>query len=496
VTPENPPAQPSDEALLLDLLQGELAPEARAALEARLECEPALAAALAGWRRLQQAERTAFEPARPDGAWQVDAARVAARVRAAGRTAARRPARGRAARARGWARILAWSVAAHVVALAILALVLRGREEVASDRVASIRLDEDFAYREAPPDYDSRAGALTYRNLVQHDLGRLGDELALVEQEDLGDLPLDTPLSEAQGSGLRGSGAQDYPAGVIVPMTRRQTPGLKRRRLELLGFDARGTLKAVDRGLRFLEARQDPGDGSFPPGPGRSRVTETAVATLAFLGDGYTSEGHKPRDAVVRRSVAWLRRQTFPGEADPARGAGAGHLAVHDPHVLAPLGIALCEDYMLSYGALTPQGLEQRAVEIGRLAEGVRAALASEAVQGTERTWLLWALDASRRAGLVRESPEERSAFRGWVARASADADPVARGPEDALIAGTALLYAERGTSKPRFTHWSRQNGEGLVARLDDPRGGVRSAHPVGDTARVLLALQVAYRTY
>ena len=64
-----------------------------------------------------------------------------------------------------------------------------------------------------------------------------------------------------------------------------------------------------------------------------------------------------------------------------------------------------------------------------------------------------------------------------------------------ALSAGTALLFSERGTQKPRFLEWSRSNAERLVTRLD-PTGRARTGDAVGDTALILLALQVTYRTY
>ena len=74
-------------------------------------------------------------------------------------------------------------------------------------------------------------------------------------------------------------------------------------------------------------------------------------------------------------------------------------------------------------------------------------------------------------------------------------ATPNPTSPLSVLSVGTALLFAERGAEKPRFLAWSRANALELAARLG-PQGHVRIGDEVGDTALVLLGLQVAYRTY
>ena len=123
-----------------------------------------------------------------------------------------------------------------------------------------------------------------------------------------------------------------------VDMSVRTRDDLKRGRLQLLGIDADGTLKAVGRGLRALATRQQT-DGSFAAGGGRSDVGQTALALLPFLGEGHGSRttGSEGRD-VVAPGIAWIRRQLFPGGEPRAIEA-------------ADLGIALkalSEDYMLS----------------------------------------------------------------------------------------------------------------------------------------------------
>ena len=163
---------------------------------------------------------------------------------------------------------------------------------------------------------------------------------------------------------------------------------------------------------------------------------------------------------------------------------------------IGPLGVALAEDYMLSYGSLTTGAVAQRRDEIERVAAEARRRLGADAqMDPLERTWLVWALDAAQRAGASASPIHDRAVFDGWVA---STADPLAGDasiPEQALAVGSALLYAERGADKPGFKRWSRANAAKLLGRLK-PTGEAREGDPVGDTALVLLALQVSYRTY
>jgi hypothetical protein len=284
----------------------------------------------------------------------------------------------------------------------------------------------------------------------------------------------------------------DHPVDVVVPMSRRRLTALKRRRLDLLGFNADGTLLAVERGLRFLSGEQARGaDGSFEPGGGRSRLEQTSLATLAFLSNGHSSadRGRNPGGTSVARAVGWMRERLFggPGAAtDPGRSS----------QEIGAAALALCEDYMLAYGWLSPAEAQARAGEIARLATRLREVLA-DGVRGAadEAPWGTWALDAAARAGVIQRAPDEGARFETWVARAAEDGVGSQATPLGALAVGTALLYEERGAAKPRFLAWSRSNAQALVDRLG-PTGRVLDGDSVGDTALVLLALQVAWRTY
>jgi len=490
---------------LVDELQGALDDGEGAALEARLAADPRLAAERASLHALAGAEREVFETAAQHAAAEADAPRLAAWVRSRvlaeetehARAARRTPARRTPAR-RGWARVLAWSVAAHVVLLGVLAFLLAGEAPqttgLRSARVALDGLDEgeDGLIADgygAGRDLADTALALRYDRIAWDDhQDALGDRLALAEPGSR-DLREDLERFDEEAAGSEAPQAWEglsHPVGVLVAMSRRTKPELKRRRLQLLGFNAKGTLKAVDRGLRFL-GRQQTTVGAFRAA-GEPSVDATALVLLAFLGNGHTSRGHGERDGVVRKGVAWLRARLFddahPDALTSARPAGVGAATM-----------ALCEDYMLSYGDLPPRSAQHRARELAALAAAARERLKHE--KGDERTWDVWALDATARAGIVTTSALDEKVFQAWVATASAAAPAAGSmaGSMASLRQGTALLFAERGASKPRFLDWSRANAEPLVRRLY-PTGQARSGDPVRETATILLALQVSYRTY
>ncbi len=375
----------------------------------------------------------------------------------------------------------------------MLAFLLGG--EVSRDegpRTAHVALDrETEAWTESGRDAVDTALAFRYERIAWNDHGdALRDRLALAES-DSEDLREDLDRFEEEDPGATEPRAWDgpsHPIGVVVAMSRRTKPELKRRRLQLLGFNAQGTLKAVDRGLRFLGHQQTP-SGAFRAA-GKPSVEATSVVLLAYLGSGHTSRGPGARDGVVRKGVAWLRGRLFP---EP-RGAGAAAPA-DDAGDLGAATVALCEDYMLSYGDLPPRAAERRAKELAGLASAARARLGHE--QGMERTWDVWALDATARAGIVTASALDEQVFQAWVRAAAAI--PASSAAGEGTMAtwrrGTALLFAERGARKPRFLDWSRANAARLVRRLR-PTGEAREGDPVRETATILLALQVAYRTY
>lgn len=148
---------------------------------------------------------------------------------------------------------------------------------------------------------------------------------------------------------------------------------------------------------------------------------------------------------------------------------------------------------MLSYGWLSPDAAERRAREISELAVRLQDRAATPAADPVEHPWAVWGLDAAARIGVVANTDTNLRAFRRWVESASGATPTVSA--MSFLSVGTALLYAERGAEKPRFLQWSKANAKQLAAKLGR-HGYVRSEDPIGDTALVLLGLQVAYRTY
>jgi hypothetical protein len=485
--PESPEPAPRDDLeAVFDLLQGELGADEAAHLRDRVEREPALAEAHRSTERLLAAERRAFEPDAQREALEADASRLAAWIRstaAASESAARDRWAGSPARQRGWARVLAFSVALHVLVLGVIAFLTRGTPRPDEERVAHVSLEAP-EYREGEPDLTANELAFRYQGLALEDPSDMPDRLVLGEQETLADLLPETDVP------LRARRPLDHPVGVVKPMTHRRLPALKRRRLNLLGFDANGTLNAVARGLRYLAGAQEK-DGSMPAGGGRGRVEQTSLALLAFMADGHCSRDKRQsvNGRVVARGVRWLRGTLFPN-------GNGGRFDERTANELSLATVVLCEDYMLSYGWLSPATTQERANEIARLTSAVRAREPESAMAAVEGPWSVWALDAAARAGVIVPDLEDQQVFAAWVSDAVAlETAPGVASPLSVLAVGTALLFEERGAEKPRFTAWGQAHGEALVARLDRS-GKARTGDPVGDTALILLGLQVAYRTY
>ena len=504
--PQDP--RPLDPDAVLDALLGGLSPEEAAAQADRLAAaSPAERAEIertrAAWQRLLEAERRVFEPA-PDGGR--EARRVAAwirdRVQGEENRAARARGRTPVRRGRqGWARLLAWSVGVHVVVLGILAFVLTSERPVAEEQGAHIALSEGLGFVDDELDPVESELARAYTQVEWRDVSRIADELVLREQETWTQEPWSEELPEAfenlpAAADLDRRGLFDQPIGLVAATVRRTDPALKRRRLDLLGFNAEGTLRAVERGLDYLAPRQTE-DGSWT-GVDRSDVEQTSLALLAFLGDGNAShnpDARKGRDRVVGRGIRWLRDRLF--NASTSDAERAAHLAEQPVTALGPAAVALCEDYMLSYGWLSPDAAERRAREIAQLAARLQQTVGASSertpAEALEAPWAVWGLDAAARVGVVARSDSQLRIFRSWVEDAAA-AQPTLSAMSF-LSVGTALLYEERGAQKPRFLKWSKENAKDLAARLG-PGGFVRDEDPVGETALVLLGLQIAYRTY
>lgn len=484
------PLPAADQALLVDHLRGELTPADRARVDRRLEQEPSLRAEWDALRGLAQVEASRFATEMAVAA--TDAPRLASyvisRVRrdeAASQTRERSAVGGR----RRWARILAVSIGLHVVLLGVLTWRLQSDRTNVQDDGTRIELGE-FPIRDWDPvPEDLRAEhldrALVEMSEEQKDM--LPDEFWRWDGGEL-DKDMEQMLQDL-ASGSRAAPTFLYPRGMGLALRRRGKDDLKRRRLEALGFDADGTLQRVSNGLNYLQGRQL-AEGAFPADDGRPAVNETAMAMLAFLGDGQHSKADNGKGKVVRRGISWLRERAFDDTGLLRESIGGRDLGV--------LLVALSEDYMLSYGRLSLGEARVRGAELQVLASAVTAVDEQVAVSD-DALWSRWALDAVERTGVVRRSVEDRARFQRWLAAAT-DPESVHEAPSavEVLSRGTALLYAERGSSKTRFLSWSEATGKQILDGLL-PNGKAKGAgggDRVAETALRILALQTAYRTY
>ncbi|MFV1958943.1 MAG: hypothetical protein ACC662_05975, partial [Planctomycetota bacterium] len=414
-------------------------------------------------------------------------------------------------------RAIALSVAVHVVLLAGgVALILREASD-RQERVVALCLTSPTVAESVPA--DPRAPPSPW---LAEDEGRLELPLPDIARVPAGASPQPgvlEPLDEHR---------YDFPPRVLGPMRLRTVDALKRGRLQGLGLDAQGTLKAVARGLSALALRQR-ADGSFAPGGERSAVGETALALLPFLGEGNSSRTGPYAEEVVRPGVGWLRARLFA----PSSRAGGNDADPGADVPVAERGMALkalSEDFMLSYGRLTPREASRRSGELARLTTRVAAAQAPDGSfpgAGDDirlAVWPMWGLDAVARTGAAVPPAAVAERFAAWfehqardapetvavglllardlgrtfaeraraAARARPDAHEASRGdPFLAVTLGTGLLLQD----PEAFRTWSRGVDRHLIARLR-PTGLARRGDPVGDTALILLSLQIAYRTY
>lgn len=469
----------TDEGLLVDLLRGEIEAEQAQALRGRLADEPVLAAA---HKRLDAL--FAFEQARGVEHDSSRATRMAARIIDQVRASEKRAERARAARPRtrrlSWRSAILASLALNGLALGFIVFSMPGAEdEPKGDRFAFVH------------DYDSPFGNLGWES----------------PEERLRRLQLEEPteFERIVAKGLLDDGETAVQGGpTVVDIDLPQSDGLvhhprsrcilvkgdsfKHRRLAGLGRDSESTLGAVKRGLTYLATRQR-SDGHFVAEGGRSDIEQTARALLPFLGEGTSSrdrDSGSPQETpkrVVRKGIAWLRANTFAdGAVRPGLGADSVDVAL----------IALSEDYTLSFGRLPAAQAEDRAREIELLAEHIRARSSTDA----PLVWSAWALDAAARTGVIKATASESTRFGSWVAAASGNDDPsAASDPLGALTQGSALRFLERGAAKPRLKSWMEETTDQLIGRLL-PNGQAKTGEKIGDTALILLALQVAYRGY
>ncbi len=381
----------------------------------------------------------------------------------------------------------------------------------------------------APYERHERPGAETLLPLLPVvPSGDLSDEL--LARHRLPELDGELPLPQALEVRVA-----EHPPAVGFEMLARLRPGVKAGRLRRAGLEPESALGTVERVLGTLAASQA-ADGSFPAGDpaaasggGLPLAARTALALLPFLGEGRASVGARggAGDAVVARGVAWLRAWIG---GEPAAG----------PEALALPLLALSEDYMLSYGRLTPAEARGRAEEIQALTERLSALQQADGAFGSggdeaRALWPLLALDAAAHTGVVSRSAEAVARLERWFERlprassgvpaasggeadllltagellltraagpaaGGAQALPVgasvllARGPEierrplTAVVAGLALYRRDARA----FRAFNRQQGAFVRGRLE----GAGAPSSPAETALLALSLQAAYRTY
>jgi hypothetical protein len=494
----------------VDLVRGELDARERRAVRRREGADPDFERAVVRTSRFLERVRRAGDVV-PDA---VEARRLAAwiveEVRAEETAQARRGAAvSPASRRLLWmARILAVSVAVHVLVLGVLALRVF-REEAAPSRPVL-----HAAFLEPPAERDEPLFP-----------GRLDEPgwagLALPRPPDAAPLDVDRPAGPPEEVLARLQEYEyDHPPGLALEMAVRREDVLKRRRLDRYGLDASGTLERVALGLARLAGRQEP-DGSVPAGGGRTPLGQTGLALLPFLAEGHGSRTGSLGSRVVAPGIAWLRSRLFDAEG---RRTGPEGAPIGD---LAMALRALAEDHVLSWGRLSPPEGRRRAAELRALSADVAAHQEAAGGFGSDlagSVWAMWALEAAVRTGAVTPPPAAPARFDRYLAAEGAARPEVvatrlllgrelgveARADASARAA-TLLEAADRGDLDPFFVAvagsglllqapeayraWNVGMGERLFRELD-PTGVVWKGDPVGDTALRLLALQAAYRTY
>ncbi len=473
MTPSNDHNPLSD--LLLDSIRGELSPEEAARLSIRLAADPELRRERDRLTTFLGAAATAHALLLDGRAGERAAARAVDRVDREESRAARAPHAAPAGsgvrRAVFWARFLAVSVAAHVIVLGFL-----GARKVADPTTPVSQPDRPFTtvaeWPEAPDE-----GAWVGSDVEDPAMAPAGSYA--FDRDD--PLPIEELLTP---SDLLPAASRErytsFAVGSARAMWVRTSDPMKRLIEARVGTP--GTLERVQRGLVALAARQGP-DGAFAArAPAAATagsvasVRATATVLLAFLGDGSSSRDGTHRD-VVARAIAWLRTHA-PSTADLADRSLAS--------------LALAEDFMLANGSMTPAESRARAIELASLRTSIATAARSRAATpGAEAAdrWAELAVSAVARAGV---GPAAAATLR---LHPSGDLPPSpAVDPQTAMLEGADLLRGGRGDA---FAAWNRATAKSLGAKLSGDGLVIRdgTAH-LEETALVLLALQVAYRTY
>jgi hypothetical protein len=335
-------------------------------------------------------------------------------------------------------RFLAWSVAGHAAAAVVLGLWLAFPRDGGAPSEPAERAIE-IATAPLPPPYEDdpiREASMPKPTEIR---GIAGIEApGWIPAEDLARGPLGVPPIEDPVD-LKFS-LKLYPNSESRDFARgRFRRDLREKALAGAWGPVEGPNAAlsVERGLRWLAGEQD-ADGTWASGrPGdpkpqrdRFRGGVTGVSLLAILGDGRTAMRPGPYAKTARDAVTALVRS-----ADPAtglvggfapRGADDRPLCNHGPALEA-----LAEAYLLDYGRLRPEALEQLTRVVAR---AVKASLAAQLPDGsfgyapgaragdTSVTLLqVAALESARRAGFEVDAAAMKRAGEYLAARVGPD---------------------------------------------------------------------------
>ena len=420
----------------------------------------------------------------------------------------------RGRRRRRMARVFAWSVAAHVVALGTLWW-------FTGDRAPSPTGDQQFAARFEPAEESISLYAYRQAELFQSHADGLKvtvpDEALLqipfdagtsltdassdaVEEADLERLPTGREGFPSVGPKQAGPLAFDHPLRVAPAMFVRRSDELKRRKLQLMGLDGVDTQRAMTRGLTYLRHRQAD-DGSFPPPKEGSRIHSTSLALLPFLGEGKGSalaEAGADGQRIVKRGIAWIRQRVFDDDKSPS-GGESDVLRVAKGLSSTELGCAttaLAEDFMLSYGSLSVREVRARSRELQALGMALEAAPQAADRDALTEVWLRLGKNAYARAGF--DSPSLAGPTT-WLA-ATSDLQTDASMSEElrAWLRGAVMMRAMSSKSHDKVRSWLAAHAPSWISTIATAdSGGVRTnGSGIEQMALTLLALQTAYRGY
>jgi len=226
---------------------------------------------------------------------------------------------------------------------------------------------------------------------VELDVQEMIDAVELAEPVEI--VPLDI-----------GSAATDI---TVQPMFSGRSGAMKSALLAMYGGNQE-TLDAVERGLRWLARNQEKAGSWSMKGPfddgsySENRIAATAMAMLAFQGDGNTHlEG--PYQSLVEKGLRYLIKKQSRRDGFFARDA-PGH---EKAYAQAQATIAICELYAMTKDS-SLRGPAQAAVDYALKAQSTEGGWRYDPRQDSDLSvtgWYVMALSSAKSAGLdVRES--------------------------------------------------------------------------------------------